>query len=93
MDSAEVLKEWEDWRWFINPNHSRVIQQLEQRKKDRNLTLKVKVVSAFENRLARYLAEDGAHHKNRLVIFRRLLKKGYGDLDVEYGFRECMQGF
>lgn len=58
-DNAEVLKEWEDWRWFISHNHSKVIQQPEQRKKDPSLTLRVKLISVDENKLARYLAIDG----------------------------------
>lgn len=71
-DIPKALKEWKDWRWFINPNHLRVIQQLEQRKKDPNLTLNVKVVTVNENRISCYLDEDGARNKTGLVIFRRL---------------------
>lgn len=43
-DNHDGIKEWEDCKWFLDPNHSRIIQQLEQRKNDPNLTLRVKVV-------------------------------------------------
>lgn len=59
-----------DGSWI--QTHSRVIQQLKQRKKDPNLTLKVRVVEASENRLAQYLVEDGARNKTRLVVYRRM---------------------
>lgn len=26
-DNLKALKEWEDWKWFLNPNHVKVIQQ------------------------------------------------------------------
>lgn len=69
--NSEAVKEWEDWRWFLDPNHSRVIQQLEQRKKDRNLKLVIRVCEASQNRLAQFLSVDGANNRNRLVVFRR----------------------
>lgn len=71
-DNAEGVKEWEDWRWFLDPRHAGLIQQLEQRKRDPNLTLEVRVVGESENRLARWLAFDGAMHRTRVVLFRRL---------------------
>lgn len=43
-DNHDGIKEWQDCKWFLDPNHSRIIQQLEQRKNDPNLTLRVKVV-------------------------------------------------
>lgn len=52
--------DWEDWYWCLDPNHAGLIQQLEQCKKDPRLVLRVNVVEESENRLARWLAEDGA---------------------------------
>lgn len=57
---------------FLNP---RVIQQLEQRKKDPNLTLKVRVVEASENRLACYLAQDGSQNRTRMIVFCRMFRR------------------
>lgn len=57
---------------FLDPNHVRHIQQFEQRKKDPRLILRVNVVVESENRLARWLAEDGAQNMTRPVLFRRL---------------------
>lgn len=47
-----------------------MIRKLEQRKKDPNLKLKVSTVVVGQNRLARFLAEDGANNRTRLVVFR-----------------------
>lgn len=55
----------------MDPNAG-LIQQLEQRKKDPRLVLRINVVSQNENRLARWLAEDGAQNRTRMVLFRRL---------------------
>lgn len=44
IDFPDALKEWKDWKWFLDPNHSRIIEQIEQRKKDSNLILHVNVV-------------------------------------------------
>lgn len=71
-DNADAVKEWEDWRWFLDPNHTGLIQQLEQRRRDPNLRLEVRVVSASENRLARWLAQDGAVNRTKVVLYRRL---------------------
>lgn len=32
-DNLEGIKEWEDRRWYLDPNNKGLIQQLEQRKK------------------------------------------------------------
>lgn len=72
IDNATGVKEWEDWKWFLDPNHAGLIQQLEQRKRDPNLVLQVRVVSQSENRLARWLAYDGAHNRTRVVLYFRL---------------------
>lgn len=62
---------------FLDPNHVRHIQQFEQRKKDPRLILRVNVVVESENRLARWLAEDGAQNMTRPVLFRRLFEIVY----------------
>lgn len=56
----------------LDPNHAGLIQQLEQRKKDPHLVLRINVVSENENRLVRWLAEDEAQNRSSLVLFRRL---------------------
>lgn len=63
------------WEWtFVNmegvvPEHRYVVNQLEQRKADKNLRLEVRAVSQESNQLARFLAQHGAQHLNGLVIF------------------------
>lgn len=78
----------------MDPNIAGLIQQLEQRKKDPNLVLKVNVVSASENRLARYLSHNGAANGTSLVLFRRvfgrvreiwMLDMGLGSCDGNFG--------
>lgn len=71
-DNEEGVKEWENWKWFLDPNHAGLIRQLEQRKKDPSLVLQVRVVSEADNGLARWLAYDGAVNKTRIVLYRRL---------------------
>lgn len=53
-DNKDAIKEWEEWKWYSDPNHENVIQQLNQRKSDPNLTLVVRVVEESQNALARY---------------------------------------
>lgn len=67
-----------------------MIQQLEQRKKDPSLTLRVKLISASENKLAHYLAEDGARNRTRLVIYRRFFggARQIWMFDMGLGFAE-----
>lgn len=48
-DSHEAVKELEDWRWFLHPNHTGLVKQLEQRKKDLNLVLHVNMVDESKN--------------------------------------------
>ncbi|KAK1370197.1 hypothetical protein POM88_036289 [Heracleum sosnowskyi] len=43
-----------------------LIEQFEKRKSDPNLTLEVDTIRAIQNRLARFLAVDGAQNRNRL---------------------------
>lgn len=71
-DNQEAIQEFEDRRWFFDPNYAGLIQQLEHRKKDLNLVLKVSVTSTSENRLSRYLARDEAANRTRLVVFRKI---------------------
>ncbi|KAK1381058.1 hypothetical protein POM88_027802 [Heracleum sosnowskyi] len=52
-----------------------LIQQLDQRKSDPNLTLEVDVIRESQNRLARFLATDGAQNRTRLVAFRRAFER------------------
>ena len=65
MESADALREWADWRWFVDPRHPNVIQQLNQRLRGPNLLLRRRAVVESRNRLARFLAEDGAATKTR----------------------------
>lgn len=66
-ESKEAIRDWDDWRWFIDNRHAGVVHQLNQRLKDRTLTPRKRAMRAIQNQLARYLAEDGAATK-----FRRL---------------------
>lgn len=70
-DNDEAVREWLGWKWFVDQNHSSVIQQLNQRKKDPKLNLEVKAIEPSQNTLAWYLALDGARNRSRLVVFRR----------------------
>lgn len=51
--------------WFLDSNHAKVIQQIELRKKDLNLTLHVRVVTESQNCLSRYMAVDGVENRNQ----------------------------
>ena len=66
-ESADALRKWVDWRWFIDPRHSRVIQQLDQRRTDPNLLLRRRRIVESQKRLARYLSEHGAATRTRAV--------------------------
>lgn len=55
--------------------YSKLIQQLEQRKKDPNLNLEVRVVEPGQSLLARYLTVDGARNRTRLVLYRRMFRR------------------
>ncbi|KAL1817929.1 hypothetical protein ACET3Z_020503 [Daucus carota] len=92
-DNGEAVKEWEDWKWFIDQNHCKVIQQLEQRKSDPNLTLVVRVVKESQNRLARYLAEAGALQNTRLVVMRRLFGRVKEIWSLDMGLGAIHGGF
>lgn len=70
--NSDAIKEWEDWKWYLDPNNKGLIQHFEQRNKDPNLVLKVNVVSASENLLACYLPHDGVEKRTRLMLFRRM---------------------
>ena len=71
-DNWEAIKEWDEYKWFHDPNHANVIQQLNQRKQDPNLTLVVRPIDSSQNTLARYLAQVGSWQRLRLVVIRRL---------------------
>ena len=59
-EADEVMREWDDWRWFINPRHPRIVEQLNQRLSVGNINLNKREIASSQNRLARYFAEDGA---------------------------------
>lgn len=46
LDNHEAIKDWENWKWFTDPNHENVVYQLNQRKSDPNLSLVVRPVEA-----------------------------------------------
>lgn len=92
-DNPEVIKEWDDWKWFIDPNHSKAIQQFNQSKKDLNLTLVTRVVEASQNLLARYLAKDGVANRTRLVILMRLFVRVKELWMLDKGLGTPMGGF
>ena len=68
----EAIKGWDEYKWFHNPNHANVIQQLNQRMEDTNLTLVVTPIDSSQNALARYLAQVRSWQRLRLVVIRRL---------------------
>ncbi|KAL1811129.1 hypothetical protein ACET3Z_021194 [Daucus carota] len=86
-DNHEAIKEWDEWMWFHDLNHENMIQQLNQRKSDPNLTLIVRPVEASQNALARYLAEMGPLQRYRLVVIKRLFGevKDLWSLDMGLG--------
>ncbi|WOH14735.1 hypothetical protein DCAR_0934257 [Daucus carota subsp. sativus] len=57
------MTEWKNWRWFVDPRHNRVIEQLNRRLRDKNLKVRKRIVNASQNQLARYLAEDAVATK------------------------------
>lgn len=67
------VKEWEDRRWWLDPNYTGVIRQLEQRKSNPNLILEVNGVRVGQNHLSIFLANDGAQNKTGLLMIIRQL--------------------
>lgn len=70
-EHEDAYNEWENWKWFVDDRHRSVVDQLNQRKKDKRLKLQVSIVRESQNMLARYLAEDGALNRTAPVLFRR----------------------
>ncbi|WOG81936.1 hypothetical protein DCAR_0101094 [Daucus carota subsp. sativus] len=70
-ESAAAIQEWDDHRWFTDPRHSRMVEQLNQRLSVGRIHLVKRVVVESQNMLARYLAEDGAATKFRVVRMKR----------------------
>ncbi|KAL1820697.1 hypothetical protein ACET3Z_015566 [Daucus carota] len=70
-ESGDAVREWQDWRRFINPSYSDVIKSLVKRTDDERLELEVSVVTESSNQLARYLAVDGAANRSVPVMFTR----------------------
>lgn len=90
---GDAVREWESWRNFIDPTHSEVIRSLVHRTEDERLNLEICVVKQSRNRLARYLAEDGALNRTMPVIFTRafgrvrdLWHRDMGLGTTEFGF-------
>ncbi|WOH00324.1 hypothetical protein DCAR_0519683 [Daucus carota subsp. sativus] len=69
--ATDALREWDDWRWFTDPRHTRLAEQLNQRISVGALTLNKRVIVPNQNMLARYLAEHGATTKLRAVRIYR----------------------
>lgn len=80
------------WEWtFVNmegvvPEHRYVVNQLEQRKADKNLRMEVRAITQEANLLARYLAQHGARTWNQLVIieapFGRIRELWFNDMGL-----------
>ncbi|KAL1808626.1 hypothetical protein ACET3Z_025616 [Daucus carota] len=90
---GDAVREWESWRNFIDPTHSEVIRSLVHRTEDERLNLEICVVKQSRNRLARYLAKDGAPNRTMPVIFTRafgrvrdLWHRDMGLGTTEFGF-------
>lgn len=52
-EAGEALREWDNWRWFIDPRHPRVVEQLNQRLSVGNINLNKREIAPSQNRLAR----------------------------------------
>ena len=87
-EDAEAMMEWENWRWFVDPRHNRVMEQLNGRLRNKNLKLRKRIVGASQNQLARYFAEDATTTKFSPVrIFRPSGRVGeLWHLDMGLGF-------
>lgn len=92
-DNKEAVKEWEEWKWYSDPNHENVIQQLNQRKSDPNLTLVVRAVKESQNALARYLAHVGSQQRTRLVVICRLFVQVKELWSLDMGLGTCQGKF
>lgn len=68
------------------PEHRYVVNQLEQRKADKNLRMEVRAITQEANLLARYLAQHGARTWNQLVIieapFGRIRELWFNDMGL-----------
>ena len=87
-ESAGALREWNDWRWFMDPRHTRLVEQLNQRIDVGDITLNKRLIVQNQNMLARYLAEHGDATKFRAVgIYRPLGRVGeLWHLDMGLGY-------
>ena len=92
-DNKDAVKEWEEWKWNPEPNHANVIQQLNQRKSDPNLTLVVRAIDESQNALARYLAQVGSQQRTRLVVIRRLFGQVKELWSLDMGLGTCQGDF
>lgn len=68
----------------MDQNNAGFIQQLEKRKKDPNLVLKVNVVGEIESRLTMYLAHDGAENRTINGYVQKVVWSRQGTMDVGY---------
>lgn len=68
-DHEEAYWEWHNARELgVVPQHRYVVQQLQQRRADKNFKLDVRPIDANANALAAYLARYGAENWDRMVI-------------------------
>lgn len=89
-EDVEAMTEWKNWRWFVDPRHNRVIEQLNRRLRDKNLKVRKRIVNASQNQLARYLAEDAVATKFSPVrIFRPFGRVGEIYLAFGHGVGIC----
>lgn len=64
------------WNWYNSsvlggpPEHEFVLQQLNQRKADKNFKTKIRLVDPEDNMLAAYLARFGAENWKQMVVIR-----------------------
>ncbi|KAL1819308.1 hypothetical protein ACET3Z_014177 [Daucus carota] len=92
-EHVEAVTEWNSWRTFIDPSYYDVIKSLVKRTTDKRLNLEVSVVDESKNKLARYLAKDGALNRTAPVLFfkpfgrvRELWHIDMGLGTTEFGF-------
>lgn len=66
------------WNWYNSyvlgspPEHEFVVQQLNQRKSDKNFKTEIRLADPEDNLLAVYLANHGAANWNRMVVIREM---------------------
>lgn len=87
------------WEWRnsslegVHPDHAFVVQQLNQRRDDRNFLMEVTLCDPNANELARYLAHHGAENYKVMVVIAQPFGRVFELWSLDMGLGPVEQGF